>query len=113
MRHGVSIPCFGTGLDAALVADWAVAAESAGWDGFFLWDHLFAFAPARGTGAPYDLAVPGGTEGDDPDRVERYARHGDAGATWWVEAVHPWRYGWVEDRPWPLAPMRERIEAGP
>lgn len=45
MRHGVSIPCFGTGLDAALMADWAVAAESAGWDGTFLWDHLFAFPP--------------------------------------------------------------------
>jgi alkanesulfonate monooxygenase SsuD/methylene tetrahydromethanopterin reductase-like flavin-dependent oxidoreductase (luciferase family) len=44
MRHGVSVPCFGKGVDAALIADWAVAAEHAGWDGFFLWDHLFAFA---------------------------------------------------------------------
>lgn len=291
MRHGVSIPCFGTGLDAALVADWAAAAEAAGWDGVFLWDHVFAFAPgpidvvdpwialtaaagathrirlgtlvtalprrrplvvarqsvtldrlshgrlvlgvgigggpfewdycgeqadavtrgqmldehlellerlwtgepvrhegrhyrvagpdwsalcyppplqqpripiwvggtwpgagpfhraarwdgvapmrldgdwevadtaavaartaslrtgpARGTDAPFDLAVPGETEGADPGRLERYAEHRDAGATWWVEAVHPWRYGWVEDRPWPLKAMRERIDAGP
>src|SRR3954470_12485077 len=45
MRHGLSIPCFGTGVDAELVADWAATAASAGWDGFFLWDHLFAFAP--------------------------------------------------------------------
>jgi alkanesulfonate monooxygenase SsuD/methylene tetrahydromethanopterin reductase-like flavin-dependent oxidoreductase (luciferase family) len=286
MRHGVSVPCFGTGLDAALVANWAVAAESAGWDGFFLWDHLFAFAPGpvdavdpwialtaaacatgrirlgilvtplprrrplvvarqsvtldrlsrgrlvlgagigggpfewdycgeqtdaatrgdmldehlellerlwtgepvrhegrhyrvagpdwsavcypppaqqpripiwiggtwpgsrpfrraarwdgvvpmrldgtwgvadtaavaariaslRTTAAPYDLAVPGETQGGDPARLERYAQHRDAGATWWIEAVHPWRYGLGEDAPWPMAAMRERIEAGP
>ena len=43
MRHGLSLPCFGEGLDAATVVRWAVAAEHAGWDGFFLWDHLFAF----------------------------------------------------------------------
>jgi alkanesulfonate monooxygenase SsuD/methylene tetrahydromethanopterin reductase-like flavin-dependent oxidoreductase (luciferase family) len=295
VRRGISVPCFGTGLNAALVADWAVAAESAGWDGFFLWDHLFAFAagpvdvvdpwialtaaacaterirlgilvtplprrrplvvarqsvtldrlsrgrlvlgvgigggpyewdycgeqpdattrgemldehlqlldrlwtgePVRHQGphyrlagpdwsavcypppvqqpripvwvggtwpgnsrpfrraarwdgvvpmrldgnwdvadtaavaaliaslrtsaaprdtpydTPYDIAVPGETEGGDPARLERYAEHRDAGATWWVEAVHPWRYGWVENAPWPLAAMRERIEAGP
>lgn len=291
MRHAVSVPCFGTGLDVALVADWAAAAESAGWDGFFLWDHLFAFAPgpvdvvdpwialtaaacatqrirlgtmvtplprrrpivvarqtvtldrlsqgrlvlgvgigggpfeweycgeqedavirgqmldehlellerlwtgqpvhhqgrhyraagsdwsavcyppplqqpripiwvggawpgtrpfrraarwdgvapmrldgnwevtdtaavaarmaslrtasSAGTDLPYDIAVPGETEGGDAGRRERHAEHRDAGATWWVEAVHPWRYGWEESRPWPLAAMRERIEAGP
>ena len=286
MRHGLSVPCFGIGLDAALVADWATAAETAGWDGFFLWDHLFAFAPGpidvvdpwialaaaacaterirlgilvtplprrrpivvarqsvtldrlshgrlilgvgigggpfewdycgeqtdlatrgdmldehlellerlwtgepvrhegrhyrtagpdwsaicypppmqqpripiwvggtwpgarpfrraarwdgvvpmrldgrwevadtaavaarigslRTTAAPYDVAVPGETEAGDPVRLERYAQHRDAGATWFVEAVHPWRYGWEENAPWPLALMRERIEAGP
>jgi hypothetical protein len=30
MRFGVSLPNFGTGVDAAAVADWARAAESAG-----------------------------------------------------------------------------------
>ncbi|MDQ1743234.1 MAG: hypothetical protein QOE23_1573 [Pseudonocardiales bacterium] len=287
MRSAVSVPCFGNGIDAALVADWAVAAEAAGWEAFFLWDHLFAFAPgpvevvdpwialtaaavatsrirlgtmvtplprrrplvvarqsvtldrlsqgrlvlgvgigagpfewdycgeepdptvrgdmldehlellarlwtgqpvrhdgrhyriggpdwsavcfpppvqqpripvwvggtwpggrplrraARWDGmapmrldgrwevadtaavasriaglrgpdaAPFDLAVPGETDGGDPTRLQRYAAHRDAGATWWVEAVHPWRYGWVEGGRWPLAAMRERIEAGP
>jgi alkanesulfonate monooxygenase SsuD/methylene tetrahydromethanopterin reductase-like flavin-dependent oxidoreductase (luciferase family) len=44
MRFGVSLPNFGPGVDAAAVADWARAAEAAGWDGLFLWDHLFAFA---------------------------------------------------------------------
>jgi alkanesulfonate monooxygenase SsuD/methylene tetrahydromethanopterin reductase-like flavin-dependent oxidoreductase (luciferase family) len=47
------MPCFGNGVDAALVAEWAVVAETAGWDGFFLWDHLFAFAPG-----PVDVVDP-------------------------------------------------------
>jgi alkanesulfonate monooxygenase SsuD/methylene tetrahydromethanopterin reductase-like flavin-dependent oxidoreductase (luciferase family) len=286
VHFGVSVPCFGNGVDAALVARWAGMAEDAGWDGFFLWDHLFAFAPgpidvvdpwialtaaacattrirlgtlvtplprrrplvvarqtatldrlsggrlvlgvgigagpfewdfcgeepdlsARGamldehlelldrlwTGEPvrhegryyrvagpewsavcypppaqrpripiwvggswpgsrpfaraarwdgvvpmrtdgqwevsdtagvvsrvrsmragndpFDVAVPGETDAEDADRVRRYAEHEDAGATWWVEAVHPWRYGWAEGLPWPLLAMAERIEAGP
>jgi hypothetical protein len=45
MRFGLSLPNFGTGVDAAAIAELAVAAERAGWDGFFLWDHLFAFGP--------------------------------------------------------------------
>ena len=296
MRFAVSVPCFGVGLDASLVAQWAVAAQDAGWDGFFLWDHLYAFSPGpvdtvdpwialtaaacatsrirlgtlvtplprrrplvvarqtvtldrlsggrlvlgvgtgafpfewefsgeeadprvrgemldehlelldrlwtgepvrhegrhyraagpqwsaqcyppplqqpripvwvggtwpgrrpferaarwdgvvpmrtdgrwevadtravaermrelRGTGdtggagrpadALFDLAVPGETEPDDGLRRERFEEHAAAGATWWVEAVHPWRYGWVDGAPWPLAAMRERITAGP
>lgn len=286
MHYGVSVPGFGVGVDAALVARWAATAEQAGWDGFFLWDHLFAFPPgpidvvdpwialtaaacattrirlgtlvtplprrrpvvvARqtatldrlsggrlvlgvGTGVgpwewdycgeesdpavrgamldehlellnrlwtgepvrhegrfyrvagpewsalcypppvqrpripiwvggswpgsrpfaraarwdgvvpmrtdgkwqvsdtagvvsrvrslrvsdgPFDVAVPGETEPQDTERLRRYAEHEDAGATWWVEAVHPWRYGWTEGSPWPLHAMLERIEAGP
>jgi hypothetical protein len=35
------------------------------------------------------------------------------GATWWVEAVDPWRYGHGDGQAWPLAAMEERIEAGP
>jgi probable F420-dependent oxidoreductase len=286
MQHAISTPCFGVGVDAALVASWAAEAEAAGWDGFFLWDHLFAFSsgpvdvvdpwvaltaaacrtsrirlgtmvtplPRRrpvvvarqtatldrlsggrlvlgvGTGAfpfefdycgeepdhrlrgemldehlelldrlwtgepvhhagahyrmdgpdwaavcyppplqqpripvwvggtwpggrpfrraaawdgvvpmrldgawevadtaavtarvrshrrsdtPFDVVVPGETDAADPARVDRWAAHADAGATWFVEGVHPWRYGWEEGGPWPLAAMRERILAGP
>ncbi|MEP6852464.1 MAG: LLM class flavin-dependent oxidoreductase [bacterium] len=286
MRFGVSVPCFGADLDAARVAEWAAAAETAGWNGFFLWDHLFAFAagpmptvdpwialtaaaaattsirlgplvtplprrrpvviarqtvtldrfsggrlilgvgsgggpleweycgepaearvraamldehlellsrlwsgePVRhdgryyrtagpdwsavcyppplqqpripiwvggtwpGTGPfvraarwdgvvpmrvdgrwevadtaavavrmhglrsgddSFDIAVPGESDGADPTRKDRFADHAAAGATWWVEAVHPWRYGWDEGSPWPTDTMRERIDAGP
>jgi len=286
MQHAISTPCFGVGVDAALVASWAAEAEAAGWDGFFLWDHLFAFsagpvdvvdpwvaltaaacrtsrirlgtmvtplprrrplvvarqtasldrlsggrlvlgvgsgafpfefdycgeepdprvrgamldehlelldrlwtgepvhhvgvhyrlagpewaaicyppplqrpripvwvggtwpggrpfrraaawdgvAPMRLDGAwevadtaavtarvrshrrsdaPFDVVVPGETDAADPARTDRYAAHEEAGATWFVEGVHPWRYGWEDGRPWPLAALRERLPAGP
>lgn len=286
MRFGISVPCFGPGVDAALVARWAASAERAGWDGFFLWDHLFAFDPgpveavdpfialtaaacaterirlgtmvtplprrrplvvARqtvtldhlsggrlvlgvGTGAfpfewdycgeepdprvrgdmldehlellarlwtgepvthegrhyrlggpdwsalcwpppvqqpripvwvggtwpggrpfvraagwdgvvpmradgawtvadtaavvarvssvrggmdDFDVAVPGESDTADEHRGERVAEHADAGATWWVEAVHPWRFGYPERATWSLEAMHERIRGGP
>ena len=285
MRFGLSLPGFGNGVDAAVVMDWAVAAERAGWDGFFLWDHLFAFGPgpipvvdpwialtaaacattsirlgtlvtplprrrplvvARqtatldrlsggrltlgvGSGAfpfefefvgdegdhrvrgemldehlelldrlwtgepvrhegrhyraagpewsaicypppvqqpripvwvggswpgtrpfaraarwdgvvpmrdgapwtvadtaavadrmrelrtdpgPFDIAVPGESGGSDPARREVHQAHADAGATWWVEAVHPWRSDLPDGAPWSTA-ARQRIEQGP
>lgn len=39
MRCGVSVPNVG---DPARLVELAVAAEAAGWDGFFLWDHVNA-----------------------------------------------------------------------
>lgn len=40
VRHGLSLPPFGELSDPAAVADLAVLAESRGWDGVFVWDHL-------------------------------------------------------------------------
>ena len=45
MRYGLSMPNFGEGIDAGAIAGLAREAEEAGWDGFFLWDHLLAFSP--------------------------------------------------------------------
>lgn len=42
MKHGIFLPPFGEFASARRVADLAVIAEDAGWDGFFLWDHLYA-----------------------------------------------------------------------
>jgi len=40
MQHAVNVPNFGTGGDPRVLVDLARSAEVAGWDGFFLWDHL-------------------------------------------------------------------------
>lgn len=40
MRFSVNIPNFGDFADARAVAKVAVAAEDAGWDGLFVWDHV-------------------------------------------------------------------------
>jgi alkanesulfonate monooxygenase SsuD/methylene tetrahydromethanopterin reductase-like flavin-dependent oxidoreductase (luciferase family) len=44
MRYGVSIPNVG---DPTQLVDLAVTCEAAGWDGFFLWDHLVLDAAER------------------------------------------------------------------
>ncbi len=40
MRHAVFVPIFGELADPTVVAHLAVDAEAAGWDGFFVWDHI-------------------------------------------------------------------------
>jgi alkanesulfonate monooxygenase SsuD/methylene tetrahydromethanopterin reductase-like flavin-dependent oxidoreductase (luciferase family) len=51
MKFGLYLPNFGDYFDARFTAKLAIEAENAGWDGFFIWDHLthphykeFAFA---------------------------------------------------------------------
>jgi alkanesulfonate monooxygenase SsuD/methylene tetrahydromethanopterin reductase-like flavin-dependent oxidoreductase (luciferase family) len=45
-RCAVGVPCVGPFGDPRLLVDLAVATEEAGWDGFFLWDHLLWSDPA-------------------------------------------------------------------
>lgn len=40
MRYSINIPNFGDFADARTVAQTATAAEQAGWDGLFVWDHV-------------------------------------------------------------------------
>ncbi len=40
MQYAVYLPNFGEYFDPRVTADLAREAEAAGWDGFFLWDHL-------------------------------------------------------------------------
>lgn len=40
MRFGISVPTFGAYADVRKLSAMAGEAESAGWDGFFVWDHL-------------------------------------------------------------------------
>ena len=65
----------------------------------------------RGSVDGFDVAVPGESDAGADGAVP--AAHERAGATWWVEAVHPWRFGYTDGGPWPAAPMAERVAAGP
>jgi alkanesulfonate monooxygenase SsuD/methylene tetrahydromethanopterin reductase-like flavin-dependent oxidoreductase (luciferase family) len=49
MRYGLSLPNHGDYGDIHRIVELAVLAEEAGWDGFFLWDHI-----ARGDGDQID-----------------------------------------------------------
>jgi alkanesulfonate monooxygenase SsuD/methylene tetrahydromethanopterin reductase-like flavin-dependent oxidoreductase (luciferase family) len=40
VKSGLFLPPFGSFGDPAVLVELAVASEAAGWDGFFLWDHL-------------------------------------------------------------------------
>ena len=40
MRYSINIPNFGDFADPETVARVAAAAEAAGWDGLFVWDHV-------------------------------------------------------------------------
>jgi hypothetical protein len=40
MKFGLYLPNFGPYGDAGVLADLAADAEQAGWDGFFIWDHI-------------------------------------------------------------------------
>ena len=40
MQFAIDIPNFGSGGDPRVLVDLARRAEDAGWDGFFIWDHL-------------------------------------------------------------------------
>lgn len=41
MRYALYVPNFGTFGDAQVLAELASDAEAAGWDGLFIWDHIF------------------------------------------------------------------------
>jgi alkanesulfonate monooxygenase SsuD/methylene tetrahydromethanopterin reductase-like flavin-dependent oxidoreductase (luciferase family) len=43
MRFAIYVPCYGESYgDPAVLCSLAVEAEAAGWDGFFMWDHVVA-----------------------------------------------------------------------
>lgn len=55
MRFSINIPNFGDFADARTVAAVASAAEQAGWDGLFVWDHIMRRSHHRPYGDPWML----------------------------------------------------------
>jgi alkanesulfonate monooxygenase SsuD/methylene tetrahydromethanopterin reductase-like flavin-dependent oxidoreductase (luciferase family) len=52
-RFGLSLPIFGELADPRVAADVAASAEARGWDGVFVWDHLFYSPPVRDVADPW------------------------------------------------------------
>ena len=68
----------------------------------------------RTHGGPFDLVVAGETPGEDREEGARtVAAYEEAGVTWWVESIDPWRFGWTGDESWPSEQMRRRVRQGP
>ena len=53
MRTAVFLPPFDALAEPRVVADLAADAEAAGWDGFFLWDHIAYRAPVAAVADPW------------------------------------------------------------
>jgi probable F420-dependent oxidoreductase len=62
-------------------------------------------AEQRTSGEPFDVTVGGYTPADRAPAADIVAPLAEAGATWWTEAINPWRG--------PLDGLRERVRAGP
>jgi alkanesulfonate monooxygenase SsuD/methylene tetrahydromethanopterin reductase-like flavin-dependent oxidoreductase (luciferase family) len=68
----------------------------------------------RSSETPCEMVIGGHTTAQDAatDRALVEA-HAEAGATWWLEDLSPWPFGWSWNGPWPIEAMRARINAGP
>jgi alkanesulfonate monooxygenase SsuD/methylene tetrahydromethanopterin reductase-like flavin-dependent oxidoreductase (luciferase family) len=53
VRRGLFVPPFDPLADPAVMAELAVSAEAAGWDGVFVWDHLLYADPVREIADPW------------------------------------------------------------
>ncbi len=53
MRYGLTLPIFDELADPGILADLAVDAEEAGWDGVFVWDHVHYRAPTTRATDPW------------------------------------------------------------
>lgn len=62
----------------------------------------------------FDMVIGGHTGGTDRERnADKVAAYAALGATWWLESVSPWDFGWNWRGPWPMDEMLLRIRTGP
>jgi len=63
---------------------------------------------------PFEVVYPGISPGDQPDdAAAEVAAYRDAGVTWWLEAIAPYRFEPDIDQPWDFERLRERVLQGP
>lgn len=53
MKFGLTLPTFDKLADPGVLADLAAEAEAAGWDGVFVWDHVYYREPAQAATDPW------------------------------------------------------------
>jgi alkanesulfonate monooxygenase SsuD/methylene tetrahydromethanopterin reductase-like flavin-dependent oxidoreductase (luciferase family) len=53
VNYGLTLPIFDEMADPAVLAELATEAEEAGWDGVFVWDHVYYRAPATAVTDPW------------------------------------------------------------
>ncbi|MDP9335787.1 MAG: TIGR03619 family F420-dependent LLM class oxidoreductase [Actinomycetota bacterium] len=61
MNFGVGVPNVADFADPVLLIDLAREAEAAGWDGFFVWDHLLYSLPRPGAVEPWSVIAAAAT----------------------------------------------------
>jgi hypothetical protein len=68
----------------------------------------------RSTEAPFELVLKRNKLAKDRgEDLAAAAAYEQAGVTWWLEGISPWRFGWQGSGGWPLAAMQDRILSGP
>jgi alkanesulfonate monooxygenase SsuD/methylene tetrahydromethanopterin reductase-like flavin-dependent oxidoreductase (luciferase family) len=71
-------------------------------------------AAHRAGDGPFELVVAGETPGENrKEGVRIVAAYEEAGVTWWIESIDPWRFGWTEGEPWPSEVTHRRVRQGP
>jgi alkanesulfonate monooxygenase SsuD/methylene tetrahydromethanopterin reductase-like flavin-dependent oxidoreductase (luciferase family) len=53
VKRAIDVPPFGELADPRVLAELATATEEAGWDGFFVWDHIVHRSPAKAVADPW------------------------------------------------------------
>jgi len=82
------------------------------------WRELLSYIQEHRTSTtPFDAVHSGATPGDNKTQAaEMVQSYANAGVTWWIEPVDPWRFGWSFEVPWAAEAtilIRERIQQGP
>jgi hypothetical protein len=68
----------------------------------------------RQSDAPFEVVHWGISPGDPAQAAKIVQPYANAGVTWWMEAISPWRFGEIAaDGSWDTEARRQRIVQGP
>ena len=68
----------------------------------------------RTSDEPFDVVIGGHTDAERVNEARAHVQtYANVGATWWLEDVSPWSFGWQWEGDWPLDAMIDRVRSGP